>query len=145
MMFRNLLCVAYAVFKRCFRAREFSVAWPFRPARGWGKVVCGPGGGDEAARLVFSDATFRIRSLEKARQQLFGCRRTQKVCTDPAICSYSTVVRIGELAPYFAATSCCTVAGIRSALPRKNFSLWNIIVRCIVSQHIPRRFVWPTS
>ena len=61
--------------------------------------------GRRTAELVFTDGTVRIGGLEKARQQYFGCRRTQKVCTDPSICFYSAVVGVGELAPYFTATT----------------------------------------
>jgi hypothetical protein len=34
---------------------------------------------------------------------------------------------------------------IRSALPRKSCTLWDVIVRRVIGEHIPRRFIWIAS
>ena len=81
--------------------------------------------------------------LKETRQQRFRYCRSQKVRAYPPLCSYSAVVRVGDPAPYFAATTSRTV--IRSAVPRKSCTLWDVILRREVSELIPRRFIWHAS
>src|SRR5262249_11930054 len=84
-----------------------------------------------------------VRILEKTRQQHSGYCRPQKVRAYPPISSYSAVVNVALLAPYLAAITCRAI--VRSALPAKFLALRDVIVRRVISEHIPRRFIWIAS